>query len=447
MAIDTNATYEDIELSLSNYTELENYIQHVFIRPKTMMRNDSEDFQDSITKIMKYIDKIIKYIDYTEKEENDDEGLKNSINIVKLKYYNMYYFKHCLAMRKQAIIKTDDKEELKKLQNMKNFFRAKFLVESNIFGLEYLERLSNKNIIQGKKASGLATVKKIFQENENIKNIDYNKAKGLWNDMFPNDRDAKMANYKFKKMINQQVDEFEFQLKKKIPGLFDPSVDPEEQESMLDRLDDEVKVQYHMLIILHLQKYSIQCISNIDANIQEIEILSQFLTEEAINGFYRERDEYQQRNESLYDKDDKLDTQVITKQNIDRIYGKNYSNVNFDLKHEQINKLKNKVKGFGQYAPTQSLDELLEEELSQGRFTTQDGKKLTFDDIKDGNYFKKKAQQEMKNNDVDSLRLTEEEVNEDNYDYLDRKTYEARYWDDFKESVTKGSGNMGRRKG
>lgn len=447
MAIDTNATYEDIELSLSNYTELENYIQHVFIRPKTMMRNDSEDFQDSITKIMKYIDKIIKYIDYTEKEENDDEGLKNSINIVKLKYYNMYYFKHCLAMRKQAIIKTDDKEELKKLQNMKNFFRAKFLVESNIFGLEYLERLSNKNIIQGKKASGLATVKKIFQENENIKNIDYNKAKGLWNDMFPNDRDAKMANYKFKKMINQQVDEFEFQLKKKIPGLFDPSVDPEEQESMLDRLDDEVKVQYHMLIILHLQKYSIQCISNIDANIQEIEILSQFLTEEAINGFYRERDEYQQKNESLYDKDDKLDTQVITKQNIDRIYGKNYSNVNFDLKHEQINKLKNKVKGFGQYAPTQSLDELLEEELSQGRFTTQDGKKLTFDDIKDGNYFKKKAQQEMKNNDVDSLRLTEEEVNEDNYDYLDRKTYEARYWDDFKESVTKGSGNMGRRKG
>ncbi|KAL6933929.1 hypothetical protein ACO0R3_001711 [Hanseniaspora guilliermondii] len=447
MAIDTNATYEDIELSLSNYTELENYIQHVFIRPKTMMRNDSEDFQDSITKIMKYIDKIIKYIDYTEKEENDDEGLKNSINIVKLKYYNMYYFKHCLAMRKQAIIKTDDKEELKKLQNMKNFFRAKFLVESNIFGLEYLERLSNKNIIQGKKASGLATVKKIFQENENIKNIDYNKAKGLWNDMFPNDRDAKMANYKFKKMINQQVDEFEFQLKKKIPGLFDPSVDPEEQESMLDRLDDEVKVQYHMLIILHLQKYSIQCISNIDANIQEIEILSQFLTEEAINGFYRERDEYQQKNESLYDKDDKLDTQVITKQNIDHIYGKNYSNVNFDLKHEQINKLKNKVKGFGQYAPTQSLDELLEEELSQGRFTTQDGKKLTFDDIKDGNYFKKKAQQEMKNNDVDSLRLTEEELNEDNYDYLDRKTYEARYWDDFKESVTKGSGNMGRRKG
>lgn len=66
---------------------------------------------------------------------------------------------------------------------------------------------------------------------------------------------------------------------------------------------------------------------------------------------------------------------------------------------------------------------------------------------KDGDYFKKQALQEKKNNNVDSLRLTEEELNEDNYDYLDQKTYEARYWDNFKESVTKGSGNMGRRRG
>lgn len=447
MAIDTNTSYEDIELSLFNYTELENYIQNAFIKPKTLIRNDSEEFQDAITKIMSYIDKIIKYMDHMEKEDNEEEDAQNSVSIVKLKYYNMYYFKHCLAMKRQAVIKTDDKEELKKLQNMKNLFRAKFLIESNIFGLEYLEILSKRNIIQGKKAAGLAAVKKIFKENENIKKMDHNKAKSVWNDIFPNDRDAKMANYKFKKLISQQIEEFEIQLKKKIPGLFDASVDPEEQESMLDKLDDEIKVQYHMLIILNLQKYSIQCISNIDANIQEMEILSQFLTEEAIDGFYKERDEYQQKNANMYDKADKLDTQVITRQNIDRIYGKNYANINFDLKHEQMNKLKNKVKGFGQYAPTQSLDELLEEELSQGRFTTQDGNKLTFDDIKDGNYFKKKAQQDLKNNDVDHLRLTEEELNEDNHDYLDQKTYEARYWDDFKESVAKGSGNMGRRKG
>ncbi|CAI8500720.1 unnamed protein product [Hanseniaspora opuntiae] len=116
MAIDTNTSYEDIELSLSNYTELESYIQNAFIKPKTLIRNDSEEFQDSITKIMIYIDKIIKYIDHMEKEENDEEGAPNSVNIVKLKYYNMYYFKHCLAMKRQAVVKTDDKEELKKLQ-------------------------------------------------------------------------------------------------------------------------------------------------------------------------------------------------------------------------------------------------------------------------------------------------------------------------------------------
>ncbi|KAF0271133.1 hypothetical protein FOG51_04011 [Hanseniaspora uvarum] len=446
MGIDLSASYEDIELSLHNYTELEEFIQTSFIKPKTHTRNDSEDFQNAITRVMMHIDKILRFIDHLEQEDGEDSE-KNSINIVKLKYYNLHYFKHILAMKKQAVITTDDKEELKKLQNMKNLFRAKFLIESNIYGLEYLEKLSKNNIIQGKKSSNLAMVKKIFQDNENIKNIDYKKAKDVWNELFPNDRDAKMANYKFKKMITQQVDEFEFQLKKKIPELFDSSVDPEEHESILDRLDDEVKVQYHMLLVLHLQKNSVQCISNVDANIQEIEILIQFLTEEAIDNFYKEKDEYQQKNETNYNKEDKLDTQVITPQNINRIYGKNYANVNFDLKNEQVSKLKNMVKGFGQYAPTQSLDELLEEELNQGRFTTQDGKKLTFDDIKDGDYFKKQALQEKKNNNVDSLRLTEEEVNEDNYDYLDQKTYEARYWDNFKESVTKGSGNMGRRRG
>lgn len=447
MAVDLDTSYDDIELSLQNYADLESYIQSTFIKPKTHVRNDSEQFQDAITRTMMHIDKILKFIQHMEQEENsEDDDDKKTVNIVKLKYFNLYYFKHILSMKKQAVIVTDDKEELKKLQNMKNLFRAKFLLESNIFGLEYLEKLSKKNIIQGKKAPHFAMMKKIFKETENIKNIDYPKAKQVWGQIFPNDRDAKMANYKFKKMITQQVDEFEYQLKKKVPGLFDSSVDPEEQESILEKLDDEVKVQYHMLIVLHLQKNSIQCITNVDANIQEIEIITQFLTPESINNFYKEREEQQHRTQTNYDKEDKLDTQVITPQNINRIYGKNYANVNFDLKNDQVAKLKNKVKGFGQYAPTQTLDELLEEELNQGRFTTQDGKKLTFDDIKDGDYFQKQAKQKNKN-EAETIRLTEEEMNEDNYEYLDEKTYEARYWDNFKESVTKGSGNMGRRRG
>lgn len=121
MGIDLSASYEDIELSLHNYTELEEFIQTSFIKPKTHTRNDSEDFQNAITRVMMHIDKILRFIDHLEQEDGEDSE-KNSINIVKLKYYNLHYFKHILAMKKQAVITTDDKEELKKLQNMKNLF-------------------------------------------------------------------------------------------------------------------------------------------------------------------------------------------------------------------------------------------------------------------------------------------------------------------------------------
>lgn len=437
-------SYEDIRLSFSQYSNLENFIKNQFIHPKHGLRNNSEEFQNAITKVIEYIDKVNSVIKNSEKddefEETDNGNESAAADILKLKYLNLYFFKHVLTMKKQAVITTTDKSEMIKLENLKNQFRLKFLNESTYYGLEYLNKLTARKILNGKNPQQLISLQKMFNE-DNKSNIDYDNVIEIWSKIFPNDRDSRMANFKFKKMVEQQITEFEANLKKKIPELFDNERDREDYDDDLSKVDDEVRVQYNMLLVLNLQKNSIQCIGNIDSNLQEIQLLQRFLTTAEVNDFHRSKTLMKDN----YHKSDKLDTQTITPHNISKIYGKNYSNVNFNLKNDQVQQIQSKIKGFGQYAPTQTIDDLLEEEIAQGRIITQTGEKLSYNDIKNGNFLKNKKQNEK--NAMENVRLTEEEINEDNYNYLDAKTYEARDWDKFKESVTKGSGNMGRRKG
>ncbi|XBW36954.1 hypothetical protein QEN19_002534 [Hanseniaspora menglaensis] len=436
---------EDIQLSVFHYNALATFIKTQILQPKVKLRNDSEEFQNQITKVIQYIDKIIFILNKQESEDDDpddEESLNNSSNMafVKIKYLNLYYYKHILSVKRQAVVTTTDPTELMKLENIKNQYRLKFLNESNLIGLNFLNKLSAKKILNGKNTQQLISLQKVL-EIDNATNVNYDNIVDLWNKLFPNDRESRMANHKFKKMIETQIADFESNLKKKIPELFDDETDPDDFDDLLNKLDDEIKLQYHMLLILDLQKNSAQCISNIDSNLQEIQLLQKFITSTSVNDFHREK--------SLvinnYEKGDKLDTQTITPYNIERVYGKNYSNINFNLKNDQVETLKKKVKGFGQYAPTQTIDDLLEEEIAQGRIITQAGEKLSYDDIKDGNFLNNKKKR--MNDAADNIRLTEEELNEDNYDYNDAKIYEARDWDKFKESVTKGSGNMGRRRG
>lgn len=443
--VSLDESFEDIQLSISNYNSLENLITTQFIHPKIKLRNDSEEYQNSITKVLQYIDKILYIIEKedAEDEEGDDDSTDeaNNISFIKAKYLNLYFFKHILTMKKQAVVTTTNKTELMKLEGIKNQYRQKFLNESNLYGLEYLNKLTAKKILNGKNSQQLLALQKIMKD-EFQSNIDYDTIAETWNKIFPNDRDSRMANYKFKKMIDQQITEFEANLKKKIPELFAEETDPDNFDDLLNKLDDEVKIQYHMLLVLNLQKNSVQCISNIDSNLQEIQLLQRFVKDSAITDYHREKTLVNNN----YDKSDKLDTQTITPHNINKIYGKNYANVNFNLKNDQVEQIKKKVKGFGQYAPTQTIDDLLEEEIAQGRIITQTGEKLSYNDIKDGNFLNNKKKKNLEDG-MDNIRLTEEELNEDNYEYSDAKTYEARDWDKFKESVTKGSGNMGRRRG
>ncbi|XDT43464.1 TAP42-like family [Nakaseomyces glabratus] len=86
---------------------------------------------------------------------------------------------------------------------------------------------------------------------------------------------------------------------------------------------------------------------------------------------------------------------------------------NFTLVDKR-SELKSKVKGYGQYGPTMSVEEFLEQEWEQGR-VLQGGEEPTKEEI--------------------------EALNEDNMEWQDKETYKAREWDEFKEENPKGSGN------
>jgi len=85
---------------------------------------------------------------------------------------------------------------------------------------------------------------------------------------------------------------------------------------------------------------------------------------------------------------------------------------NFTLVDKKT-ELKNKVRGYGQYGPTMSVEDFLQKEWEDGR-VLQGGPES--------------ANQQ-------------EEINEDDEEYNDRETYKARDWDDFKDNNAKGSGN------
>ena len=76
--------------------------------------------------------------------------------------------------------------------------------------------------------------------------------------------------------------------------------------------------------------------------------------------------------------------------------------------------LQGKVRGYGQYAPTMTIEEFLEKEWEEGR-VLQGGPA--------------------------SAENQSTEIDEDDYKQSDIATYKAREWDEFKDTHPRGSGN------
>ncbi|CAI4683168.1 CDG_1a_G0040890.mRNA.1.CDS.1 [Saccharomyces cerevisiae] len=159
------------------------------------------------------------------------------------------------------------------------------------------------------------------------------------------------------------------------------------------------------LYLMRLHHFSLDTINNIEQNLFECEMLSNFLK----NSVHEVKSSGTQIRKESNDDDstgftDKLEN--INKPLIDK-KGQVLRNFTLVDKRQQ---LQQKVRGYGQYGPTMSVEEFLDKEFEEGR-VLQGGEE------------------------------PEQAPDEENMDWQDRETYKAREWDEFKESHAKGSGN------
>ncbi|CAI4048007.1 Tap42p SKDI_13G1630 [Saccharomyces kudriavzevii IFO 1802] len=159
------------------------------------------------------------------------------------------------------------------------------------------------------------------------------------------------------------------------------------------------------LYLARLNQFSLETFNNIEQNLFEREMLCNFLK----NAPHEAQSSGTQiQNESSTDDPtgftDKLEN--IKKPLMDK-KGQVLRNFTLVDKRQQ---LQQKVRGYGQYGPTMSVEEFLDKELDDGRIL-QGGKE------------------------------PEEIPDEENMDWQDKETNKAREWDEFKESHAKGSGN------
>lgn len=177
-------------------------------------------------------------------------------------------------------------------------------------------------------------------------------------------------------------------------------------ESRYKNLENTDAVDYdEVLRELHLQKLqglSYEAINLTEQTLYEMELLENFTNSSPQPEKILK--EQKQDSDGFTDRLETLNKPLLSKE------GKVLRNFTLIDKRTQ---LRNKVRGYGQYGPTMSVEEFLEKEWEEGRVLQGGGE----------------SQPSQGDEDEDNIKLQNE------------KTYKARQWDEFKEANPRGSGN------
>ncbi|EJS42445.1 tap42p [Saccharomyces arboricola H-6] len=159
------------------------------------------------------------------------------------------------------------------------------------------------------------------------------------------------------------------------------------------------------LYLARLNQFSLNTFNNIEQNLFECEILSNFLKNEPrqseSSGTKVRKESNSNDPTGFTDRLENINKPLIDKK------GQVLRNFTLIDKKQQ---LQQKVRGYGQYGPTMSVEEFLDKEFEDGR-VLQGGEE------------------------------PEEVRDEEDMEWQDKETYKARDWDEFKETHAKGSGN------
>ncbi|CAI4035507.1 hypothetical protein SMKI_13G1560 [Saccharomyces mikatae IFO 1815] len=291
----------------------------------------------------------------------------------------------------------------------------KFLAVDYYLGLLISRRQSNDSNVTQKQSMKLIYLKKSIESSVNFLTIlqDYKilnpligEKLGYFKDRYEpqlselyaqpkNDKDLSAAQLKREEKIKL------FQRNKEI----DAKLHHLESNLKNDDEDHDHDELLRELYLMRLEQFSLNTFNNIEQNLYECEMLSNFLKSTAHqNKSSSARIQKESSASDSTDFTDKLES--INKPLIDK-KGQVLRNFTLVDKRQQ---LQQKVRGYGQYGPTMSVEEFLDKEFEDGR-VLQGGEE------------------------------PEQAPDEENMAWQDKETYKAREWDEFKESHSKGSGN------
>lgn len=313
------------------------------------LRQDSDEYQNQLKDITQsFLDLKIKIS--RSGVFSNNESIED-VNTSEIKFLSLEYY---LAQLYSQNINPSKVNNLKK---------------SILLYLQYLRNLSNYDLLTKEEFS---RYEKLKEDPFEIKNL---------HDSAMLRRDEKIANFKLEQSLTTKIEYLN-------------KLENDEREYQ-NADEDEVRSLY----VQQLQLFTLKTFDNIRFITQELEIL-QNIPEPKIEVV--EDDEKEKDPTGFTERLETIDKAFLSKE------GKILKPFTI-VKRED---LKKKVFGTGQYLPTMTVEDYLEQELANGGMVTGGGN-----------------------------AGEEESSDEDDYEKNDRDTYKAREWDDFTESHAKGSGN------
>lgn len=336
------------------------------------LRQDSSEFQNLLTTM------IESFLDFKTKIHSklalfsDNETLED-LSTSAIKFLSFDYYLALMIAKKQAVTVSDPLT--------KNKLRIKFLEKSIQVMMQFMVSLQDYRILDEHLCKKIDKFEKTFHPTLEELYSQPSSSEDLSGAQLK--RKQKIEMYQKKKELDENI------------SLIESRYDEEAG-------DDDEKLRE--LYLLQLKQLSYKGINVVEQILYEVELLNNFTSKappkvEQTNEITQEG---RKTDPTGYtEKLETLNTPLLSKT------GKVLRNFTLvDKKSE----LQNKVFGYGQYGPTVSVEEFLEQEFENGR-VLQGGEEP--EDVPD----------------------------EDNDEWNDKETYKAREWDEFKEANPRGSGN------
>lgn len=351
------------------------------------LRQDSQEFQDQLNEI------IYKLINLRNKVFNElalfsgNETL-DDLTTSSIKFLSINYHLGLLSSKKQNVSgKSKSLLESNKLKIL-------FLQRSVQLYMQFLTMLDNYGILD----KFLSSIIETFEDPMNPKLTELYKQPKSSSDL---------NNAYLKREQKIEMNRHTVSIEKKIKELEDLyKVNKSELDEDFSSTDEEM---YRNLLIMKLKSLSYSAFNDIEQILYEIELLQNFVKMAPIENFQSDKKDQSTNADptGFTERLETIDKPILSES------GKVLRNFTLVNKRQQ---LQDKVKGYGQYGPTMTVEEFLQHEFESGK-------------VLQGGEEELKQEQQRK------------EDNEDNYEYNDRETYKAREWDEFKENNPKGSGN------